>query len=606
METSIKKALEYLLINRSFIIPSFEIYDGASGLYDLGPPCVAIKNNILKEWRDHFVIQDDMLEISSTNLTPESVLKASGHVEKFDDIVIKDSKTGQIFRADKLLEELMDYLLQDKTLSDDLINEYKIIKAKADAYSLEEIDNLLRVKFNKKLLEYLKDSKIEFEQCKSKNLMFKTSIGSNNAICYLRPETAQGIFVNFPRLLRYNGGKMPFAVAQIGTGFRNEITPKNMLLRTREFCMAEIEHFVDPDQKDHEFDSSVKDKTVNLFPKNEQVTGQEFIKNMRIDDAVYSEIIDNETLAYYIHKTSVFLENIGIDPNKVRFRQHLDTEMAFYASDCWDAEILTSVGWIECVGIADRSCHDLVQHSKATKTDMTASETYDPPLLIKYGKPKFSKKDIFVNFGADLAKSLITDITLKLESLEFAQNFVDALEKDGFFNFEFKGKDHEITSDMISIDIVEKRVQTRKYIPNVIEPSFGINRILYALLEHSFFVPKDQPDRVRMCFKPNMAPYKCAIIPLIKTDNEMVEYAKGITQELRKNKISCKIDQSGAPIGKQYSRYDELGIPYVITIDYDTIDADSTDYDTVTFRDRDTRKQKRYRYEDLITLFSQL
>ena len=189
--------------------------------------------------------------------------------------------------------------------------------------------------------------------------MFQTTIDPSSKInSFLRPETAQGIFVNFPRLLASNGDKMPVVAAQIGKSFRNEITPKNGLIRLREFCMAEIEHFVDPDDKSHKKYDSIKHDVVRLFQKETQVTTGEVLE-MTLEKAINTKIIENETMAYYISRISTFLISIGIRPEYLRFRQHLDTEMAHYASDCWDAEIYTSMGWIECVGIADRACYDL-------------------------------------------------------------------------------------------------------------------------------------------------------------------------------------------------------------------------------------------------------
>ena len=161
---------------------------------------------------------------------------------------------------------------------------------------------------------------------------------------YLRPETAQGLFVNFRRLLDFNQGKMPFAAAQIGLGFRNEIAPRNGLLRVREFCMAEIEHFVNPSDKTTPRFASVAGKVLSLFSQDAQLgTGRPF--PMAIGDAVARGLVNNETLGFFLARTQLFMEKIGLDPARLRFRQHLKTEMAHYAADCWDLEIHTSYGW---------------------------------------------------------------------------------------------------------------------------------------------------------------------------------------------------------------------------------------------------------------------
>ena len=182
---------------------------------------------------------------------------------------------------------------------------------------------------------------------------------------FLRPETAQGIFVNFKRLLEFNQGKLPFAAAQIGCAFRNEISPRSGLIRVREFTMAEIEHFCDPFDKSHPKFEEVKSTEVLLYSADCQMEGRSVYKTS-IAEAVAQKTIANETLGYFMARIQQFLVKIGVDPVKLRFRQHMANEMAHYACDCWDAELLTSYGWVECVGCADRSAYDLSQHSKAT------------------------------------------------------------------------------------------------------------------------------------------------------------------------------------------------------------------------------------------------
>ena len=186
------------------------------------------------------------------------------------------------------------------------------------------------------------------------NLMFQTHIGPSGAVKgFLRPETAQGIFVNFKRLLEFNQGKLPFAAAQIGNAFRNEISPRSGLIRVREFTMAEIEHFCDPVEKDHPKFAGVQDTMMTLYSANNQMSG-EAARQVRIGDAVASGTVANETLGYFLTRIQGFLIKIGVDGARLRFRQHMANEMAHYACDCWDAEILTSYGWVECVGCADR------------------------------------------------------------------------------------------------------------------------------------------------------------------------------------------------------------------------------------------------------------
>lgn len=219
---------------------------------------------------------------------------------------------------------------------------------------------------------------------------------------FLRPETAQGIFVNFKRLLEYNQGRLPFAAAQIGNAFRNEILPKSGLLRVREFTMAEIEHFFDPSDEIHPKFLDVANTKILLYTASNQMNNHN-PKSMTIGDAVrnvclminlkillryfqnyilfFSKgVVANETLGYFLARIQQFLVHVGISPKYLRFRQHLPTEMAHYAVDCWDAEVMTSHGWIECVGCANRSAYDLQQHSKASGVNLTAERRLSTPV----------------------------------------------------------------------------------------------------------------------------------------------------------------------------------------------------------------------------------
>ncbi|GAY56996.1 hypothetical protein CUMW_175990 [Citrus unshiu] len=345
------------LERRLFFIPSFKIYRGVAGLYDYGPPGCAVKSNVLAFWRQHFVLEEDMLEVDCPCVTPEAVLKASGHVEKFTDLMVKDEKMGTCYRADHLLKDFGNEKLEkDLSLSAEKAAELRHLLAVLDDLSAEEL--------GAKIKEYgitAPDTKNPLSDPYPFNLMFQTSIGPSGLIPgYMRPETAQGIFVNFKDLYYYNGNKLPFAAAQIGQAFRNEISPRQGLLRVREFTLAEIEHFVDPQDKSHAKFSEVANLEFLMFPREEQMSGKS-AKRIPLGEA---GIVNNETLGYFIGRVYLFLTCLGIDKERLRFRQHLANEMAHYAADCWDAEIECSYGWIECVGIADRSAYDLHAHTK--------------------------------------------------------------------------------------------------------------------------------------------------------------------------------------------------------------------------------------------------
>ena len=235
---------------------------------------------------------------------------------------------------------------------------------------------------------------------------------------YLRPETAQGHFVNFQRLYEYNSSALPFASAQIGRSFRNEISPRNGLLRVREFTMAEIEHFVDPANKSHSRFKEIADTRMRFLRKEVQSAGKSDILETTIGDAVSSQMVANETLGYFLARIFLFLTRIGINPNRLRFRQHMANEMAHYATDCWDAEIHVSSGWVECVGCADRSAFDLTQHMKASGKALVARKPIDPPRFIEKVEPEWNKKELGLTFKRDAAAIQNAVADLPTEELE--------------------------------------------------------------------------------------------------------------------------------------------------------------------------------------------
>jgi glycyl-tRNA synthetase len=222
-------------------------------------------------------------------------------------------------------------------------------------------------------------------------------------IRYLRPETAQGHFLNFSRLLEFNNGRIPFASAQIGRSFRNEISPRAGLLRVREFTMAEIEHYVDPTDKRHEHFKDVRDVELTLLDRHVQAAGNTTTTKMTIGTAVDKGIVANETLGYFLARIYLFLVKIGINPNRLRFRQHMSNEMAHYATDCWDAEIHNSTGWTECVGCADRAAYDLSVHSNKTGHPLVVRQALKDPIVTERESAEFNKKLLGRTFGKDSA-----------------------------------------------------------------------------------------------------------------------------------------------------------------------------------------------------------
>ncbi|ANB15325.1 glycine--tRNA ligase [Sugiyamaella lignohabitans] len=615
-----REVLESLLKHRFFYGPSFEIYGGVSGLYDYGPAGCALQANIIDTWRKHFVLEEDMLEVDCPALTPYDVLKTSGHVDKFADWVSRDLATGEIFRADHLVEEVLESRLKgdkeargvvestdpakeekDKKrkkkvketkaikLDDETVAEYESILAQIDGYSGPQLGELM---VKHKIVNPTTGG--ELEAPREFNLMFETAIGPSGQLKgYLRPETAQGQFLNFSKLLESNNSKMPFASASIGKSFRNEISPRAGLLRVREFLMAEVEHFVDPNDKSHARFDEIKDIRLRLWPMDVQAQGKTDISELSIGEAVSTGMIDNQTLGYFLARIYLFMIKIGIDPKRMRFRQHMANEMAHYAADCWDCELQSSYGWIECVGCADRSAYDLTVHSARTKEKLVVRQTLDEPVTVESFEVELQKKKFGPKFRKDAPK--VEEFLLSRTECE-RENLAQELKDTGKIVFEVAGIDGKIELDSSFITI-EKRTRVehiREYTPNVIEPSFGIGRILYSLIEHSFWTRPEDAQRGVLSFPPTVSPTKVLVVPL-SSNAEFTPIARELVSKLRRLGIQSKVDDSSASIGKRYARNDELGTPFGITIDFQTVKDGS-----LTIRERDSTKQVRGSQDEVL------
>lgn len=508
-----RPALDSMLRRRMFYTPAFEIYGGVAGLYDYGPPGCGLQANIIDQWRKHFILEEDMLEVDCSVLTPGEVLKTSGHVDKFADWMCKDPKNGEILRADHFVEEVLETRLKgDKEargqkieekeedpkkkkrknkgavealkLDDAVVQEYEEILAKIDNYNGEELGELIKKYDLRNAVTGVQPSPpVAF------NLMFQTAIGpSSNTPGYLRPETAQGQFLNFAKLLEYNQQQMPFASASIGRSYRNEISPRAGLLRVREFLMAEIEHFVDPQGgKKHVRFNDVKDVELVLLNRETQLSGKTDVKKVTIGEAVANGTVDNETLGYFLARIHLFLKKIGVDQTKIRFRQHMANEMAHYAADCWDAELLTSYGWIECVGCADRSAYDLSVHAKKTGAPLLVRERLPEPITIEEYQVEVEKKKFGPHFKKD---GRIVEAALMATSQEKREELSKTLETSDSITIEVPGvADGKavVPKELVTIAKRKRVENTREFTPNVIEPSFGIGRILYSLMEHCYW-----------------------------------------------------------------------------------------------------------------------
>ncbi|GAB7352731.1 hypothetical protein MBLNU459_g3085t1 [Dothideomycetes sp. NU459] len=621
-----RTAFESLLRRKTFLWQSFEPYGSVKGLFDYGPPLEGLESHVISVWRDHFIRSEKMMALKCSMLTPFEVLKTSGHVDRFADYMCKDPKSGEILRADHLIKDVIETRLDsDKEARGQAVDAREVDPKKKKkqsklAKSAVKLDDSVRSEYEHILAtlddftgegmgELIKKHDIRnpttnnvVEPPVSVNLMFQTQIGATgNAPAFLRPETAQGQFLSFQKLLEFSDGQLPFASASIGYSFRNELSPRSGLLRVREFLMAEIEHFVDPQGgKAHPKFASIKDVKLPLLSREVQTSGSTVPKMVSIGEAVATKLVDNETLGYFIVRIFQFMEKIGIDMTKLRFRQHMENEMAHYASDCWDCELLNSYGWTECVGCADRSAYDLSVHEKATGQPLRAREVLKEPYTVEEWVPTLDKKKSGPKFKKD-AKAV--EAALEALSQEMREKLSISMDKDGKVELPVEGIEAgkvELDRDIVTFEKQKKLVTFREYIPNVIEPSFGIGRVLYSLMEHSYWTRENDEARSVLSFSPVVAPIKVLVVPLQK-DARFAPLVQSLEAMLDAKQISYKVDQSGVSIGKRYSRNDELGIPFGITVDYESLEGKG-----FTLRDRDSTKQVRASEKEILRAVSRM
>ena len=431
--------------NRGYIYPGSEIYGGLSNTWDYGPLGVELKNNVKAAWRKKF-IQENKYNVgldAAIFMNPETWV-ATGHVAGFSDPLIDCKECKTRHRADKLIEEW------SHEHGKDIV---------ADGWSDEEMVNYI----NENKIPCPDCGKTNFTSIRKFNLMFKTFQGvteDSTSQIYLRPETAQGIFVNFKNVMRTTRRKLPMGIAQIGKAFRNEITPGNFTFRTREFEQMELEFFCKPDT-------------------------------------------DLEWFKFWKDYCKKFLLDLGMEEKNIRLRDHSPEELVFYSKATTDIEFAFPFGWGELWGIADRTNYDLSRHMEHSKQDLS------------YQDPETNEK----------------------------------------------------------------------YIPYVIEPSLGCDRVALAFLCNAYEEQDlgEGDSRVVLHLHPALAPYKVAVLPLSKKLSEKA----GEVYEMLSKDFMCDYDEAGS-IGKRYRREDEIGTPYCVTVDFDTLEDGA-----VTIRDRDTMEQVR-------------
>jgi glycyl-tRNA synthetase len=405
----------------------------------------------------------------------KSVFTASGHLSNFTDPVVKCKKCSSSFRADKLIQEVANVEVPER-----LANEF--------------VDNLI------------KENNVTCPLCKGElsnaerfNMMFKIEIGPNHDEAYLRPETCQSIFVDFSRIYKVSRGKLPLGIAQIGKSFRNEISPRQGLLRLREFYQAEIEVFCNPSKLNDlsKFDD-VKDTLLRFYDGH--------YLELSVQEALDRNILPNKLVGYYLALLVEFFEKTGIDKKRTRLRRLSDDEKAFYSTVAFDFEVDTSIGWLELVACNYRSDYDLKSHSVTSKTNL---------------------------------------------------------------------------------EVMDEEV---KVLPHVFELSLGVDRCIYSIIEHSYFVDRENEDRAVLKLRPYLSPIHAGVLPLLKKPEFKKKSNKLLT--LIQKDFDIFYDEAGS-IGRRYRRLEEIGTPFAFTIDHQTLEDDS-----ITVRYRDSMKQERIRIED--------
>jgi glycyl-tRNA synthetase len=582
-EPTSEKLVE-LAKRRGYFFQSSGAYGGVGGFYTFGPQGAALKGNVENAWRDRFALAEGNMEIDAPTIMPEPVFEASGHLDGFDDMLVECPECGESHRADHVVEDNTEYEDAESLPIpevEDVIAEYELVCPNCGAgLAGQAVDSF--------------------------NLMFATNIGPGDSDPgYLRPETAQGIFVEFPRLKEYARNQLPFGVTQIGRAYRNEISPRRSIIRTREFTQAELEYFIDPEADEPDL-SSVEDVAVTLYPTSEQNAEAGEALETTIGEAVEEGIITDQWVAYFLGVAKPWYESIGVDMDRFRFRQHLAGERAHYASDCWDAESEIDGNWIEMAGFAHRGNYDLSKHAEHSGDRFTIFRQYDEPKTVERATVDPDMSYLGPEFGGD-AQAVVG----KLEDLAArdrsafegaAQSAAETSSgdeeepRDGdTVEIEIEGEAHEIPVGKTGFSVEEETEAGEHITPHVVEPSFGVDRTVYTVLHHAYREDEvADEERTFLELEPEVAPTFVGVFPL-QSDDELEAEAEAIAEALREAGLSVTYDDSGN-IGRRYRRQDEVGTPFCVTVDYESIEQEDGG---VTVRERDSTEQKRLPIEDL-------
>ena len=561
--------LKISLTRNQYIIPSAEIYGGFSGFHDYGVMGIKTKNKLIEKWRQFFLFEEEIDEIETSIIMPYVALQASGHVDRFQDFIVYDNEK-KCHRADHLLENFFEK------------NNMPSQRNQVSSWNADKMTSEIN-KYN-----ILKDA----SKVLTKNMMYEI-VQANNSddktyTNFLRPELAQGIFTSFKRISDFTKKKLPFGIAQVGKSYRKEISP-TPFTRMREFTQAEIEFFIDPKNPNYKKIENYLDLKLPLLSSESQESASDDIVMMSVEEAVKTKIINHETMAYFLVRIYLFAKEIDLKDGKIRFRQHMPNEMAHYANQCWDLECLVSNKWLECVGIADRGSYDLEAHSIKSGTKLICKRQLENPYAQNVAKVKLNMKLIGKKYKSNTSK-----IVEYFNNLN--QNEIIALENNNT-DIHIDDTDFIIDRNMIYIYKEQDIIQHEEFYPHTIEPSIGIDRILYAVFEQNFFVREDDDKRIVLALPKCISPYDVAVFSLYK-NQDMDNVVNTIKNNLRNHKISGYIDCSNVSIGRKYSRLDEIGIKYAITVDPGSLEDKQ-----VTVRERNSMSQIRVPIQDVHTLF---
>lgn len=557
-------AINELAKRRGFFWPSFEIYGGIGGFVTYGPLGARLKQNIESRLRDLIVKKLGIYEMESSVITPGKVFEASGHVAHFKEPMVECQNCHTRFRADHLLE--------DKGIS----------PAEAEKMSLEEI----KAEIERHNI-ICPDCKGKFGEPTRYLTMFETTIGPySGAVGYGRPEAAQNIFVEFNRLYNVARERLPFGCINIGKALRNEISPRQGLIRLREFTIADLEFFFDPEEPSCDRIAEVENETLPILLCETREKDCETVTTFTVREALEKGIIKNQWQAFFMAQAKRLLTDLGVPETKQRFLEKFTWEKAHYSTQSFDQEVLVDRwGWVEVSGHAYRSDYDLSCHMKASGVDMTVYKEFPNPVETE----ELTVKPLMAKLGpvykGDAAK--VAEALAKIP----AEQVADAMAKDGSIVVD----GYQVFKEQVEISKQKTAIRGKRFVPHVVEPSFGCDRLFYIALEYAYSV-KD--DRVVLSFPRNIAPIQVGIYPLMSKDS-MDTKAKEIQKQLACEGFMTDYDETGS-IGRRYARADEAGIQLGITVDYDTLEKG-----TVTIRDRDSWKQVLVTIADLPKLLHQ-